>query len=43
MNYKLETDVTGDNPRGVVHKVRTLENLLNGGLERSDDRADVGG
>jgi hypothetical protein len=30
-------------PRGVVHEVRTLEVLLNGGLERGDDRAEGGG
>jgi hypothetical protein len=32
----------GDKPRGVVQEVRTLEFLLNDGLERSSDRADVG-
>jgi hypothetical protein len=42
-NYKLEIGATGDKPHGVVQEVRTLEFLLNGGLERVGNRADVGG
>ena len=29
-------------PHGVVHEVRTIEVLLNGGFERGDDRGDGG-
>ena len=42
-NYEFEVDAAGDRLHGVVCEVRTLEFLLNGGLERDGDRADVGG
>ena len=42
-NYELEVDAAGDRLHGIVCEVRTLEILLNGGLERADDCADVGG
>ena len=42
-NYELEVDAAGDRLHSVVCEVRTLGNLLNGGLERGDDRADVEG
>ena len=42
-NYELERGAAGDRLHGVVCEVRTLEILLNVGLERGYDRADVGG
>jgi hypothetical protein len=42
-NYKLEIGATGDKPRSIVQEVRTLEFLLNGGLEHIGDHTDIGG
>ena len=41
INYELEIVATGDNLRGIVQEVQTLEILLNGSLKCIDDRADV--
>ena len=43
INYELEIVATGDKPCGVIQEVRTLEFLLNGGLECIGDHADVRG
>ena len=42
-SYELEVDSASNGLRGVVCEVRTLEILLNVGVEHGDDCADVGG
>ena len=42
-SYELEVDSASNGLRSVVCEVRTLEILLNVGVEHGDDRADVRG